>query len=227
MASGIMERNGKSSQETLGSDVKIIVVGEKKCGKSRFIEVFTQRLGNTSGRPYEAGFARVYQCLYEIDSEPRHIKIFEIIGGFDNLVDQLTKLHFDANGIVFLYAVDDPPSFQAITDKWMKTLEENRCWTNQPSILVGNKKDLREDRRVIQRLARNNRTPVTRQQGESLVKGKIMKYFDCSSIDENDSGVHDAFDFIVSHGLMDWKKDNEAFQNVLSLLQLGNLPGNV
>ncbi|GBN49708.1 hypothetical protein AVEN_263054-1 [Araneus ventricosus] len=207
MACNIKEKNGhiEPTPPTRGDDVKIVVVGDAKCGKTRFIEAFAKRLRDKSGSYYSTEYARVYQCRYKIKTVPREVKIFEILGGPDNLVNQLVKDQYDANGIVFMYAIDDPSSFQMITEKWFETLKNNGCWKFQPTILVGNKRDLREDQQVIQRLARNNQAPVTEEQGKSLAAlNEINEFYECSSIDHNDFFIRRAFSYIVSEGYFDW-----------------------
>ncbi|GBM43069.1 hypothetical protein AVEN_61552-1 [Araneus ventricosus] len=197
-----MEKNGdvKDNPEMGGDDVKIIVVGEPKCGKTSFIELFYDK--NGSGDCYMEESAKVYPCRYEVQKEMHDFKIFEIIGGPDEIVEELTGVHTDANGFVLMFAIDDPSSFLKVMDKWYPTLNKGDMWQgNEPAIVVGTKRDLRENQLVIQRLAQDNQAPVTQEQGESLVADKIKKYFDCSSIEPHN--VDEAFDWILSLGFAD------------------------
>ncbi|GBO26333.1 hypothetical protein AVEN_16261-1 [Araneus ventricosus] len=146
--------------------------------------------------------------MYGIQTESRDVKIFEILGGPDYFADLLTKEQFNANGIVFMYAINDPSSFQMLTDKWCKGLTDNGCWKLQPTILVGNKRDLREDQQVIQRLALDNQAPVTEEEGNGIkVANSINEFYECSSLDENDNNIHIAFDFIISEGHFHWQRN--------------------
>ncbi|GBN92614.1 hypothetical protein AVEN_230386-1 [Araneus ventricosus] len=136
------------------------------------------------------------------------LKYLKFLVSRNNLVNQLTEDQYDANGIVFMYAIDDRLGFQILAEKWCEGLKENKCWRKQPSILVGNKRDLREDQQVIQRLARDNQVPVTEAEGDNLKETNgINEFYECSSLDKNDNNIHTAFNYIISKGLLDWKRD--------------------
>ena len=61
-----------------------------------------------------------------------------------------------------------------------------------PIILVGCKKDLRDDPRVIEELAKNKQAPVSTAEGEAVAaKIGAYKYIECSA--KSGDGVKDVF----------------------------------
>ena len=82
---------------------------------------------------------------------------------------------FSANGFLLVFAINDLETFQALNSK-IKRIEKNEA-QDLPKILVGNKSDLKNDRKV------------TIQQAEEFAKSINAKYFETSALNDEDGNV--------------------------------------
>ncbi len=64
------------------------------------------------------------------------------------------------------FSIDQPDSLENIPEKWVP--EVKHFCPNVPIVLVGNKKDLRNDDYTIRDLARNKQNPVSYSEGEQM-----------------------------------------------------------
>ncbi|KAL9959587.1 hypothetical protein ACROYT_G032921 [Oculina patagonica] len=80
------------------------------------------------------------------------------------------------------FSIDNPDSLENITKIWTTEIKQARCRPNVPIILVGNKKDLRNDERTEENLSKKKVEPVRSEEG-SLVceKIKAYAYMECSA----------------------------------------------
>jgi small GTP-binding protein len=78
------------------------------------------------------------------------------------------------------FSIDSPDSLENIYEKW--TPEVRHFCPNVPIVLIGNKADLRDDPKVIQELAQNNKKPVTTERAK-YVADQIgaFSYLECSA----------------------------------------------
>ncbi|GBN92612.1 hypothetical protein AVEN_230384-1 [Araneus ventricosus] len=100
----------------------------------------------------------------------RRVSIFEI-PGHPFFPEQRIPHYEEADVIVFMYAIDDPSSLQMLTEKWILEAIDTIASHRIPVVCVGAKKDLQKDQQVIQRLALENKSPVTLQQGSEMLDG--------------------------------------------------------
>ena len=96
----------------------------------------------------------------------------------------------DTKVVLMCFSIDNPDSLENIREKW--SIEVKHFCPGVPIILVGNKKDLRNDPEVIDELAKRNLKPVTVQDAEA-VKDQIGAhlYMECSA--KTRDGVEDIF----------------------------------
>lgn len=66
------------------------------------------------------------------------------------------------------FSIDSPDSLDNIPEKW--TPEVRHFCPNVPIILVGNKKDLRNDPQTLRDLARNKQEPIKPEQGRAIAE---------------------------------------------------------
>ena len=85
----------------------------------------------------------------------------------------LLKLHLTALHCIALKPVF--ASYGNIREKWQPEIRQH-C-PNTPRILVGLKKDLREDRETIERLEKSKRKPITYAQGWNCYQSLFPFYF--------------------------------------------------
>ena len=95
---------------------------------------------------------------------------------YQNMLDQWISL---ASGFLLVFAINDPETFEALKSK-VKRIEKNEA-TKLPIILVGNKCDLQEQRKV------------TEQEAEDFAKSIGAKYFETSALTDCNGNVKVVF----------------------------------
>ncbi|CAL1286161.1 unnamed protein product [Larinioides sclopetarius] len=179
------KQNGNmESPPQLDEDViKVVVIGEPLCGKTRFIQAFYGR--HSPGGFYSHDGVWVFPCEFQTNNEKKRVSIFEIPGNPDFCPQKRIQHYMDANIIIFMYAIDDPSSFQMLSQKWIVEALFSIALHSIPVVFVATKIDLQNDQQVVKRLALKNQSPVTIQQGIGLLE-KIPGFssiFECSSFD--------------------------------------------
>ena len=126
-------------------DIKIITLGNSAVGKSSFILKYIDN-----------SFTLYYTATLGIDFKQKKIKlkdgrdvrlrIFDTAGQerYKSVSASFIK---KADGVILIYDIGDLESFEAV-DNWIKSIREIGK-DNLPIILVGNKCDLPDDKRMI------------------------------------------------------------------------------
>ena len=105
-----------------------------------------------------------------------------------------TQLYFrDSHAAILVYAIDNLDSFAQI-DKWNEYLEEKGNNPNIVKILVGNKSDLRDRRKVPS------------SEGKKYAESKGMEFFETSAM-VNDGMIHDLFNSLGNKIKQTFPKD--------------------
>ena len=96
------------------------------------------------------------------------------------------------------FSIDNPDSLENIREKW--TPEVRHFCPKIPIILVGNKKDLRNDPNTIRELAKMKQEPVRWEQGDAMAKSiGAEAYVECSA--RTKDGVRDVFEIATKKAL--------------------------
>ncbi|KAK2880764.1 hypothetical protein Q8A67_018032 [Cirrhinus molitorella] len=105
--------------------------------------------------------------------------------------DRLRTLSYpQTNVFIICFCVASPSSYENVKLKWYPEVSEH-C-PNVPILLVGTKKDLRDDSEVLQKLKEKNLSVVSQQQGAALARQiQASKYMECSAL--NQEGVKEVF----------------------------------
>jgi Ras family protein A len=83
--------------------------------------------------------------------------------------DRLRPLSYpDTDVILMCFSIDSPDSLENIPEKW--TPEVRHFCPNVPIILVGNKKDLRNDAGTIRELVKMKQEPVKPDDGRAMAE---------------------------------------------------------
>ena len=95
--------------------------------------------------------------------------------------DRLRPLSYpDTDVILMCFSINSPDSLKNIPKKW--TPEVKQFCPNVPIILVGNKKDLRNDPNTIKELGKIKQEPVKLEQGSAMAEQiHAFAYHECSA----------------------------------------------
>uniref|UniRef100_A0AAY5L2S8 Ras homolog family member A n=2 Tax=Esox lucius TaxID=8010 RepID=A0AAY5L2S8_ESOLU len=127
---------------------KLVIVGDGACGKTCLLIVFSK---DQFPEVYVPTVFENYVADIEVDSRQVELALWDTAGQED--YDRLRPLSYpDTDVILMCFSVDSPDSLENIPEKW--TPEVKHFCPNVPIILVGNKKDLRNDEHTRRELAK-------------------------------------------------------------------------
>jgi len=118
--------------------------------------------------------------------------------------DRLRPLSYpDTDVILMCFSIDSPDSLENIPEKWNP--EVKHFCPNVPIILVGNKKDLRNEPNTIRELAKMKQEPVKPEEGRAMAeKINAFAYLECSA--KSKEGVREVFETATRAALQVKKK---------------------
>merc|ERR1712156_860538 len=141
---------------------KLVIVGDGACGKTCLLIVFSK---DQFPEVYVPTVFENYVADIEVDNKQVELALWDTAGQED--YDRLRPLSYpDTDVILMCFSIDSPDSLDNIPEKW--TPEAKHFCPNVPIILVGNKKDLRNDDSVKRELAKMNQEPVKAEQGREM-----------------------------------------------------------
>ena len=133
---------------------------------------------------------RKQHVFVQVDGNPINLGLWDTAGQED--YDRLRPLSYPQTDIFLIcYAITSPTSFENVAVKWFP--EINHHAPGVPIILVGTKKDLRDDEDTIQTLNKKGKAPVTKAEG--LAKSQDIKaklHMECSALTQD--GLKHVFD---------------------------------
>ena len=125
----------------------ISIIGDSSTGKTSLIIQFTsskfdEKMSATIGIDY---FMKEVTCK---DGNTYQIKIMDTAGQeqYHSMTLNMLKI---CKGILLVYSITDKDSFNNLESKWINEINDSVDVNNIPIVLIGNKKDL-EDERVIE-----------------------------------------------------------------------------
>ncbi|KAI9314008.1 small GTPase-binding protein [Zopfochytrium polystomum] len=174
---------------------KLVIVGDGACGKTCLLIVFSR---NQFPEVYVPTVFENYIADVEVDGKHVELALWDTAGQED--YDRLRPLSYpDSHVILICFAVDSPDSLDNVQEKWIS--EVLHFCANLPIILVGCKKDLRFDARVIEELRKTGQAPVTSAQGQAVAeKIGAYRYLECSA--RTGEGVKEVFEHATRAALI-------------------------
>jgi len=178
---------------------KLVIVGDGACGKTCLLIVFSK---DQFPEVYVPTVFENYVADIEVDGKQVELALWDTAGQED--YDRLRPLSYpDTDVILMCFSVDSPDSLENIPEKW--TPEVKHFCPNVPIILVGNKKDLRNDPTTINELKKMKQEPVKPQDGRSMAeKINAFAYLECSA--KSKEGVREVFENATRAALQVKKK---------------------
>ncbi|KAE8611766.1 hypothetical protein XENTR_v10012595 [Xenopus tropicalis] len=132
---------------------KLVIVGDGACGKTCLLIVFSK---DQFPEVYVPTVFENYVADIEVDSKQVELALWDTAGQED--YDRLRPLSYpDTDVILMCFSIDSPDSLENIPEKW--TPEVKHFCPNVPIILVGNKKDLRNDEHTRRELTKMKQVP--------------------------------------------------------------------
>ncbi|XP_024301306.1 rho-related GTP-binding protein RhoG [Oncorhynchus tshawytscha] len=166
--------------------IKCVVVGDGAVGKTCLLISYTT---NAFPKEYIPTVFDNYSAQVTVDSRTISLNLWDTAGQEE--YDRLRTLSYpQTNVFVICFSVASPPSFENVKHKWHPEVTHH-C-PNTPILLVGTKKDLRNDPEVLKKLKDQNQMTITQQQGTALARQiQAIKYLECSAL--NQDGIKEVF----------------------------------
>ncbi|XP_051966188.1 ras homolog family member Ga [Xyrauchen texanus] len=167
-------------------NIKCVVVGDGAVGKTCLLISFTT---NAFPKEYVPTVFDNYSAQLTVDSKLISLNLWDTAGQEE--YDRLRTLSYpQTNVFVICFCVTSPTSYENVKLKWHPEVTEH-C-PKVPILLVGTKKDLRDDPEVLKKLKEKSLSPLTQQQGVALARQiQATKYLECSALSQD--GVKEVF----------------------------------
>ena len=178
---------------------KLVIVGDGACGKTCLLIVFSK---DQFPEVYVPTVFENYVADIEVDGKQVELALWDTAGQED--YDRLRPLSYpDTDVILMCFSIDSPDSLENIPEKW--TPEVKHFCPNVPIILVGNKKDLRNDEQTRWELQKQKQEPVRKEDGDEMSqKINAFAYLECSA--KSKEGVREVFETATRAALASKKK---------------------
>ena len=178
---------------------KMLIVGDSGCGKTCLYTVFTK---DKFPELYLPKIFEGYVADIEVDGKQVELALWDTAGGKD--YDRLRQFSYpDTDVILICFSIDSPSSFDNVLERWIPEVKQSCPYI--PVILVGNKKDLRNDPKTIEELTKMKQEPVKLEEGTTMAKMiNAFAYLECSA--KRKEGVKEVFDTVTRAALQMKKK---------------------
>ncbi|GBF60732.1 GTP-binding protein [Trichophyton mentagrophytes] len=179
---------------------KLVIIGDGACGKTSLLSVFTLGYFPTH---YVPTVFENYVTDCRVDGRSVQLALWDTAGQED--YERLRPLAYSkAHVLLIAFSVDTPDSLENVKHKWIEEANE-RC-PDVPIILVGLKKDLREDPLAIEEMRKKSQRFVSPRDGsEAAAEIGARKYLECSSL--TGEGVDDVFEAATRAALLTFGKN--------------------
>jgi len=179
---------------------KLVVVGDGACGKTCLLIVFSK---GAFPEGYVPTAFDNHVANIELDGKTVELALWDT-SGQDEFSDRLRTLAYpDSHVFLICFAIDAPDSLENVQEKWYP--EVKHFCPKVPVLLVGCKKDLRNDPKTNEELGRISQHPVTSEEGEIVARKLGAKqYLECSA--KTGEGVHGVFHHATRLALLQIKK---------------------
>ncbi|KAK6486581.1 UNVERIFIED_CONTAM: hypothetical protein FKN15_009229 [Acipenser sinensis] len=166
--------------------IKCVVVGDGAVGKTCLLISYTT---NAFPKEYIPTVFDNYSAQVTVDGRTISLNLWDTAGQEE--YDRLRTLSYpQTNVFVICFSIASPPSYENVKHKWHPEVTHH-C-PNTPILLVGTKKDLRNDAELLKKLKEQNQTTISQQQGTALARQiHAIKYLECSAL--NQDGIKEVF----------------------------------
>ena len=133
-----------------------------------------------------------------VDGRSVQLALWDTAGQED--YERLRPLAYSKSHVILIgFSVDSPDSLENVRHKWVEEARE-RC-PNTPILLVGLKKDLRDDPMAVEEMRKKSLKFLTPRDGSDMASTiGARKYLECSSL--TGEGVDDVFEAATRAALL-------------------------
>ncbi|RKF73083.1 GTP-binding protein rho2 [Golovinomyces cichoracearum] len=197
---------------------KLVIIGDGACGKTSLLSVFTLGYFPTVPTVFEN-----YVTDCRVDGKNVQLALWDTAGQED--YERLRPLAYSkAHVIIVGFSIDSPDSLENVRNKvtrlmditfkevdekfqWVEEAQE-RC-PNVPIILVGLKKDLRDDPVAIEEMRKRSQNFITTHQAAETAQSiGARKFLECSSL--TGEGVDDVFEAATRAALLTFQNGEKS-----------------
>jgi len=174
---------------------KLVIVGDGACGKTSLLIVYIR---GEFPEEYVPTVFENYVTDVEVDGKHVELTLWDTAGQEE--YDRLRPLSYpNANVIIICFSVDNPASLLNVNERWIS--EVRHFCKELPILLVGMKKDLREDPKTVEALEKHLQKPISYNDGLATAKKiNAYKYLECSA--KTGDGVKDVFEHATRAALV-------------------------
>jgi len=178
---------------------KLVIIGDGACGKTSLLSVFTLGYFPTH---YVPTVFENYVTDCRVDGRSVQLALWDTAGQED--YERLRPLAYSkAHVLLIAFSIDSPDSLSNVQNKWIEEAQE-RC-PNVPTILVGLKKDLRDDPVAIEEMRKKSLEFVSASSAAAIGQSiGARRYLECSSL--TGEGVDDVFEAATRAALLTFQK---------------------
>ena len=183
--------------------LKIVIIGDSNVGKTKIVGRFIRGeflpdSRNTIGVDFSLATANV---------KGRETKIqFWDTAGQEKFRAMVTAYYRNAQAAILVYDLTNRLTFDHL-NKWLNELRSNSA-PKTKILLLGNKKDLEEDRQV------------STEEGESFAKKKGCFFMEVSAKDDDDKSVSKAFNILLEEMV---ENQDELYESTRETRETGKL----
>ncbi|KAL9068628.1 MAG: hypothetical protein Q9161_006066 [Pseudevernia consocians] len=187
---------------------KLVIIGDGACGKTSLLSVFTLGYFPTHYELNQYLLVQVptvfenYVTDCRVDGKSVQLALWDTAGQED--YERLRPLAYSKAHVILIgFSIDTPDSLDNVKHKWVEEANE-RC-PEVPIILVGLKKDLREDPMAQEEMRKKSLHFTSENEGTNAAREiGARKYLECSSL--TGEGVDDVFEAATRAALLTFEK---------------------
>lgn len=175
------------------NEVKLVIVGDSRCGKTSLLSTFVHRL---FPKPVPTVFDN-HTTLMQWRQQTIRLSTWDTSGREE--YDTLRPLAYaEASVILICFALDDRDTLVNVERKWAP--EIRRHLPGVPVVLVGNKRDARDNNTLSSETGKNQKSLVATPEGKATAENiRAKAYVECSALMQR--GFNKVFDTAIEVAL--------------------------
>ncbi|XP_059819558.1 rho-related GTP-binding protein RhoG-like [Hypanus sabinus] len=168
--------------------IKVMLLGSELVGKTSLIVCLTTHIFPRDSLPTVFD---TFSTQLTVNERTVVLNVWDTAPQEEHLLSVRQFYYPLTDVFIICFSIGDPTSFERVWSDWYSEVHRHR--PNVPVLLVGTKKDLRQDSDTVHGLLQRQSAPVTYQQGARLARRmRAAKYLECSALLRE--GVREVFE---------------------------------